>query len=229
MKVHFIHHSGFFVETAGAYLLFDYFEGVLPEADKTKPIFLFASHSHGDHFSARIFEIGSAYANAHYILSDDIPKSRVPKAAAEKTLWVSPYQKEVWDGIEIETLQSTDMGVAFLVKADGKWLYHAGDLNCWTWNGAPHAQNLQMEQLYRAELQALADKNIFAAFVPLDPRQEDFYDRGMRHFLEIATAAHVFPMHMWGDFSGTALFQSQYPQYTEKLLPVCGDGDVFEI
>lgn len=50
MKITYIHHSSFMAELDHAVLLFDYFEGNIPETDREKPLFVFASHRHGDHF-----------------------------------------------------------------------------------------------------------------------------------------------------------------------------------
>ena len=50
MKITYIHHSAFLVETESAYLLFDYFQGKLPEFSEEKPLYVFASHRHPDHF-----------------------------------------------------------------------------------------------------------------------------------------------------------------------------------
>ena len=56
MKITYIHHSSFMAELDHAVLLFDYFEGNIPETDRAKPLFVFASHRHGDHFSRSIFD-----------------------------------------------------------------------------------------------------------------------------------------------------------------------------
>ena len=60
MIVTFVHHSCFVVETSERVLIFDYFQngrikgyhftGVLPEFDRKKPLYVFASHFHQDHF-----------------------------------------------------------------------------------------------------------------------------------------------------------------------------------
>ena len=57
MNVTYIYHSSFLVETMSGYLLFDYFKGDLPELSPYKPLYVFVSHGHGDHFSASIFTI----------------------------------------------------------------------------------------------------------------------------------------------------------------------------
>ena len=68
MKITYIHHSAFLVETESAYLLFDYFQGKLPEFSEEKPLYVFASHRHPDHFSKVIFELEEKHPKIHYIL-----------------------------------------------------------------------------------------------------------------------------------------------------------------
>ena len=49
MKVTYIYHSCFLVETSDFYCLFDYYRGTLPTLEKNKPVYVFSSHGHGDH------------------------------------------------------------------------------------------------------------------------------------------------------------------------------------
>ncbi len=51
MRVTYIGHSGFSVELESHILLFDYYEGTMPEFDPAKKLLVFASHSHPDHFN----------------------------------------------------------------------------------------------------------------------------------------------------------------------------------
>ena len=39
MKVTYIHHDGFLVECRDRYLLFDYYQGEIPEMDPEKPLY----------------------------------------------------------------------------------------------------------------------------------------------------------------------------------------------
>ena len=41
MKITYIHHSSFMAELDHAVLLFDYFEGNIPETDREKPLFVY--------------------------------------------------------------------------------------------------------------------------------------------------------------------------------------------
>ena len=113
MKITYIHHSSFSVELENCILLFDYFEGKLPRFDKNKKLYVFSSHSHNDHFSKIIFDLEKEYPNTTYILSDDIKNT-----LSKNTVFVKPNQSLSVDNLEIKTLKSNDLGVAFIVKAE---------------------------------------------------------------------------------------------------------------
>lgn len=229
MKITFIKHSCFLVETETFYLLFDYYEGSLPSIDPQKPIYFFASHSHGDHFSSQVFLLAENFAEKHFILSDDIFSARIPGRYTDNTLFTAPDKSYSYGPFSIETLESTDMGVAFLVSFDGITLYHAGDLNCWTWEGSPEPENTAMRRKYLQEMDKLKSKKLFAAFVPLDPRLEAVFDLGMQYFLERADVQYVFPMHMWNDFSAVTAFKNKHPAYSSKIADIYEDGQSFTI
>ena len=112
MTVYFIYHSSFLVETEEAYLLFDYFKGDIPVLDSRKPLFVFASHRHPDHFSEEIFRLPAGEGRkVTYILSDDIWKKRVPGDKKDEAVFLGPGEKQSFGVLEAETLKSTDEGV----------------------------------------------------------------------------------------------------------------------
>ena len=135
MKVTFIEHSGFMVEMEQNVLLFDYYQGEIPSFDGSKTLYVFASHSHADHYDPAIWKLKEQYKDIHYILSDDIKDN-------EGAVVMKAHEKKEVAGIEIETLRSNDMGVAFLVKVEGKTIYLAfmlldprqEDKYCWGMN-----------------------------------------------------------------------------------------------
>ena len=229
MKVTFILHSGYFVELDSCCLLFDYYQGEIPRSQK--PLYVFASHHHEDHFSPEVFKEARPGRQVHFILSNDIFQSRVPEELREAALFVKPYETYELEGLRLATLKSTDDGVAFLIECEGRRFYHAGDLNCWVWEGAPKWQNDQMKEAYKNELKLLEGKAIDVAFVPLDPRQDADFDLGMRYFFEAAGATHVFPMHMWEDYTVVPLFKSTptYREYAPHVMDVKEPGQAFEI
>ena len=73
MKVTYINHSGFLVETRLVNLLFDYGEGELPKMSEEKPLMVFISHSHRDHYNPAVFHLAKHCKNIHYFISELFP------------------------------------------------------------------------------------------------------------------------------------------------------------
>ena len=219
MKITYIHHSCFLVETDRFYYLFDYEKGSLPEMDVQKPIFVFSSHGHGDHYNPEIFKILDGFGMQHVwaVLSDDI---EMPENT--DTLQVSPGKEYVLaPQLTLTTYQSTDLGVAFLLEDQQERIYHAGDLNDWVWEEESDVYNIQMSADYRAQIDLLSQKlgtqEIDTAFVVLDPRQEKDYDRGLCYFLEHIRAKQIYPMHYWGNPSVIGNFLKDHPEYKTQI------------
>jgi hypothetical protein len=57
-----------------------------------------------------------------------------------------------------------------------------------------------MEKNYLTEIEAIP-KDLFLAFVPVDPRLEEAYSLGARELLENRKIEYLFPMHFFNDFS----------------------------
>lgn len=217
MRVTFLAHSGFLVELPSVLLLFDWWKGTLPPLPK-KPLLVFASHQHGDHFSPRIFSL-----DARFILGYDIPAESIDAFS------MRPGEtQEVLPGVAVETLPSTDEGVAFLVTADGQTIFHAGDLNWWHWEGEPDPWNPDMAQKFQRYTESLRNRRIDLAMLPLDPRLGEAGFWGPRYFLELADIRRFLPMHQWKDFSFTEKFLAAFPQFTVCTVPVTESGQVFE-
>ena len=147
MKVTYLYHSGFLVEWENCCFLFDYIRGDLPQQAIQKPFFVFCSHSHGDHFTPEIFAKFRSKPDTCFVLARqiDLRPSRLdkwglPDWQREKIFRIKAGESlqcadPKGEPLEISTLASTDLGVAFLVRYEGKCLYHAGDLNDWQWKG----------------------------------------------------------------------------------------------
>ena len=135
------------------------------------------------------------------------------------------------DDLEIETLRSTDAGVAFYVKTNGASFYHAGDLNNWKWDGAGELVNGIMDVNYKNQIKKLAKKDINLAFVPFDPKLGMYQSLGMEYFLENTNAEYVFPMHMWQDYSGIQPFIKRLSNQAmaDRIVPIVHENQVFEI
>ena len=73
LKVTYIYHSSFLVETKKAYFLFNYYRGKVPHLDPDKPLVVLASHRHHDHYDPAIWNFRRMHPHVTYIISDDIP------------------------------------------------------------------------------------------------------------------------------------------------------------
>lgn len=223
MKICYINHSCFLVELDKAVLLFDYYseglaeDGIVPglsvlEKAVEKPIYVFVSHKHRDHFDRRVFDLEHICPCVTYIISKDARMNEkymrrigIPESAWQKIRYVGKNERYVFaDNVEdvvVTTLASTDAGVAFVVQAEGKTIYHAGDLNWWSWKGETEAEAIDMEQRFKQEIDKLRGITIDVAFLPLDPRQEEQFYRGFDYFMRNTDTRLAYPMHFWGDHS----------------------------
>ena len=130
-------------------------------------------------------------------------------------------------GVTVETLPSTDEGVAWFVTAEGKFIFHAGDLNWWHWEGEDPVWNRNMEADFRRYAEPLRGRKIDLAMLPLDPRLGKDGFRGPRYFLELADIRRFLPMHQWGNFNFTNQFLSCYTSFTSRTVYVNRVGQVF--
>ena len=202
LTIDYLGHSGFLAETEKAVMLFDFFRGDLSLVDAKpvdKPLFVFVSHAHGDHFNPHIFSLSVARRDVKYILSFDLRgNARVPETA--DILYADADKSYEVDGLgTVRTLLSTDEGVAFFIRTSEETLFHAGDLNWWDWEGEDPEWLREQETTFRSEIGKLANEHIDAAFVVLDDRLEKNYAKGITSFLSMCHASFVFPMHFWED------------------------------
>lgn len=191
MNITYITHSCFLVELDRCYLLFDYYRGKLPKLKEDKPLYVFASHVHADHYSNRIFKL--KHTQTTWMLSSDI-------VIAHPHIQVEAGQCYTVDDLKLRTLASTDAGVAFLVSVQGSCIYHAGDLNWWDWGDEDSPQeSAEMKERYFRELQSIQGMHFDVAFVPVDPRLKERALKGVRAFLQYASCDVLIPMHFWKD------------------------------
>lgn len=235
MRVTFLEHSGFLVETGFAALLFDWWKGELPALPPGVPLYVFASHVHPDHFDPKIFALNDGNRDVSFLLGKGVSldprhlqRWGVSPETVEKARVRQGGQTLSLPQVEIETLSSTDEGVAFLVTLpDGRTVFHAGDLNWWHWEGEDQAWNRNMEVDFKKYTEPLRGRKIDLAMLPLDPRLGEAGFWGPAYFLETADIRHFLPMHQWGDFEFSRKFLEENPAFTERTVPVERAGQVF--
>ena len=235
MRITFLAHSGFFVELDSMCLLFDYWRGDLPPLPE-KPLFVFVSHGHEDHFNPAVFTLDDGQRDIRFFLGKDIrlsPSRRekwgLADTTAEKCLRMGGNEQLELPELIVETLPSTDEGVAFTVTAEGKTIFHAGDLNWWHWEGEPDPWNPDMERDFKAYAEPLRGRSIDLALLPVDPRLGEDGFRGADYFLRLADIRRFLPMHLWRKFGFAEEFLTRHPEYLDKALLPTADGQVFTL
>lgn len=218
MKIYYIYHSCFIVETKSSFLIFDYFKNKMDsnqqfdfkellntifKADKN--LYVFASHIHQDHFNSEILSWSMKKENTYYILSNDIKIY----SSVNKLYTVKPNDEFTINNLKIKTFGSTDQGVSFLVNIDDLNIFHAGDLNWWRWMDDTPEEEKEMEDAFKAVIEDIINSKeiIDISFFPVDRRLEDNYLCGGQYFIEKLKPKVFIPMHFWDDFKTTTDFK----------------------
>lgn len=262
MRVEYIGHSGALVELENINLLFDViapvagghvFEprhdwGTFPALDPAKDTVVFASHNHGDHYSESIWKLRGRIPHVHYVLSKDVHFSSGVRARLGITEADMPHITRVKNytsqdiplpggaSIHVQTLPSTDEGVAFLVKAEGKIIYHAGDHHMWMWEDRGREYMEDMEEVFRRTLSRLelsAGEAIDVAFLLLDERLAPNTYAGFDTYLDVLPIRNIIPIHQWKNYDLTdAYIRDRADLIAAKgvtIHKVTGENCAFEI
>lgn len=236
LKIKYLFHSGFLVETQDKILVFDYFEdnckkqsafscGKLKPEDFSddKEVIFFVSHAHYDHFDKEIFKL---HKNSKYVISNDL---RIAKN--DNITICAPYQKFTIGDLQIETFGSTDEGISFLINIEGKKIFHAGDLNWWHWEGESEEEKQTAKDNFFKETEKLLGIDIDIAFFPVDPRLEDAYYYGGKYFIEKIRPKIFVPMHFQDCYYITEKFKAYMSNenLNTKILTMEKRGQFLEI
>lgn len=220
MQITWIEHSCFKIELEHVTLIFDAFRPERMPLDKTKKTIFLASHHHQDHYCPQLSEHG--IDQIWYVLSRDIFGT-----IDDHHIKVKPYQQLTVEGVSIETLKSTDEGVAFLIEAEGWSIYHAGDLNWWHWE-AENEQDVRdneiMKQRYQRQLDRVAGRCFDLAMIPADPRLKEAYFWGLDAWMKNTETKWIAPMHTFGENQvvDLLLHQPECQAYANRILDLRG-------
>ena len=236
MKLTYIYHSGFVIEDEGCTIIIDYYRDSEDKyVQRSLPLFkgkiyVLASHWHPDHFNRQILTWKNIRPDMVCLFSKDILENKLASQAYAFFL----KKGDVWqdEHIEVKAFGSTDVGISFLIKVEGKTVFHAGDLNNWHWDEESTVEESQVaEQDYLRELATLANetKSLDLAMFPVDCRLGKNYMRGAEQFVDTIRAAHFAPMH----FSETYAAANAFRPYAEKagchFLPWSKTGESINI
>ncbi len=215
MQLTYIFHSGFVFETDQCILVFDYWmdpAGVLPRyLESSKPMYVFASHFHEDHFTPEILTWRERKDNIRYLLSKDILRHRRARKE-DADAWLG--KGATWEDalVRVTATGSNDSGVSWVVETGGMRLFHAGDLNNWYarfltddyQGGLVYSPDfgidvdpVQEEKRFLGELKDIRKLTgrFDVAMFPVDGRIGNGYTRGARQFLDRFQVGLLAPMH----------------------------------
>lgn len=228
-KITYIWHDCFVVETESVNLVFDYWldkdgtrsdrPAFLNGLDCNRPLYVFVSHFHKDHYNPAIFSWASRFEKIHYIVSIDVWKrmkfltsaTSVYKGPRVDTRLVSVLKPGDCLGtgdLKIFAFPSTDIGNAYLAEVQGTRFFHAGDLNAWVWRdeSTPEEIKKSLDDYHRCldKIEFWLDSHphhdnseidFDYCFFPVDSRIGSGYWEGASIFVRSFFVARFFPMH----------------------------------
>ncbi|MCD7916582.1 MAG: MBL fold metallo-hydrolase [Tannerellaceae bacterium] len=220
MKLTYIFHSGFAIETDDCTILIDYFKdsGVNPDEGyvhdvllkKEGPLYILSSHFHADHFNPEILKWKEVKQDITYLFSKDILKRK--RASKQDAVYLKKLETYQDDHLYVKAFGSTDVGVSFLLEIAGKKIFHAGDLNNWHWKDESTEEEVtEAEQNYLTELKLIADavdRKLDVAMFPVDPRMGTDYMRGAEQFVDEIRTSVFAPMHFEPAIDQALAFES---------------------
>lgn len=236
MKIYYIFHSCFIIETENSFLIFDYFmnkedknqdfdfNNLLKDIFKSsKSLYVFSSHCHQDHFNSEILSWIEEKPSTYYILSNDIKLY----TKTNNVFRASKNEEFTVNNVKISTFGSTDEGVSFLVNTENLNIFHAGDLNWWKWMDDTPEEAKEMETAFKKVIKDIIIKNVSIdiAFFPVDGRLEESYSCGGEYFIEQLSPKVFVPMHFWEDYSIPKKFKNNM-NTTTKILEIKHNNEI---
>lgn len=215
MRLTYLFHSGFAIETERCIVIVDYWidptDSVKGLLQSDKPVYVLASHHHEDHFNREVFRWKRQKTDIKYLLARDI-LDNLRADADEADVW---FEKgDSWsDGcLKVTAFGSNDCGVSWMLEVDGKRIFHAGDLNNWyakfltdhyrgrkifSFEFNCEIDPVEDERRFLAELDdiAKATDTFDLVMFPIDGRIGNGYMLGARQFLDRFCVRQLVPMH----------------------------------
>jgi L-ascorbate metabolism protein UlaG (beta-lactamase superfamily) len=226
LGIYYLGHSAWAVETDKRYLLFDIQDENVKKNGKLddgfidisllngKPVYVFFSHRHHDHYSPALHGECVKRADAFVVLG-----GFTVKTATTQTVSMNPREKYEAGSVTVHTAASTDEGVCFLVQTDGLNIFHAGDNADWG--------DGEQNDIYCGEIDYLAgiDGPVDIAFIPVctfsGQRPKNMTDGAVYAIKRLAPKV-TYPMHGNGR-------EHLYEAFERDLRKTDGDARVVTV
>ena len=204
MRLIYIYHSGFIIESKEFAILIDYYRDT-PEfyvhrhfLKRPGRLYILSSHAHPDHFNPEILSWKPERPDIRYILSEDIRDSQ--KACFHDAIFLKKGEEWNDDLLKIKAFGSTDIGISFL---------------------------LDVANFYHQELETLARETDYVdlALFPVDPRLGKDYTRGGREFVDRIRTLQFAPMHFWEKYEKANAFREYVEKRGGRFLAIGKPGE----
>lgn len=240
MKLTYIYHSCYVLEADGFAIVFDYFKDSGPSPLKgyihdellrrAGRLYVLSSHFHPDHFNRDVLKWKHHRKDIVYIFSSDILE--MGKAKKNDANYLSKGDVFEDANLYVKAFGSTDAGVSFLIRAGGKQIFHAGDLNNWHWaDESPREEAEEAGQAFLEELDIIAaeTQHFDLAMFPIDPRLGRLYMLGAEQFTGIFKVNTFAPMHFGEAYDRAAAFRDYAEKHHCQLLDLTQKGQQFNL
>lgn len=232
IEITYVFHNCFIVRMKQEALIFDYpaaqfldeaRRDIVRQKTQNTDLYVFASHSHPDHFNRNIDELSTGTRRISYILARDIMRRNRFLRERQDCLAAAPEQTYQIDQLEVNTLRSNDAGVAFLIRWRGLYLYFGGDLANWDWEGLTHHEHRVLVDYFGEVLLKLRHYPIQVGFSNADPRLANW--SGAAQFIEAVKPRLFVPMHALGEVQTLTRFVMEHPESPSKIFSYQKTGD----
>jgi L-ascorbate metabolism protein UlaG (beta-lactamase superfamily) len=166
----------------------------------------------------------------HYFFSSDIREEW--KLAKPNATFLEKGDVVDRNGMRIEAFGSTDIGISFLITADNRQIFHAGDLNNWHWTDISTPEEIAgADAAYLHELDLLAQRteHLDLAMLPVDPRLGKEYMKGAEQFVGRIRTDILAPMHFGRSYDKAAAFKSFAEKHHCRLFEIAHKGQQIDI
>jgi len=211
LEIYYLDNSGFCVFLDNTTLIFDYYNnkpskgnknidnGVITkkELNRNKNTYVFSSHKHIDHFNDCVLKWKEENKDIKYIFDDGILAHKRKNSTYINFLSEGETYED--DEIRVHAFGSTDIGISFIIKAQGYTLFHAGDLNFWHWEqeaGKRFIERAKKNFMIKLDDIVKKDYDIDILFFPVDYRMGINGDLGAKIVLEKLKPKLFIPMHI---------------------------------
>jgi L-ascorbate metabolism protein UlaG (beta-lactamase superfamily) len=216
--VWFLFHAGWAVKTSSALMIFDYLteagdsgnssisDGIVnPEEIEDQNVYVFISHSHGDHFDRNVLKWKNTIPNITYIFGWKGKETQGHYAFNKERV------RESFGPLKVKNIFHDFDNIpesAFLIEVDGLTIYHSGD----------HGNSVgALNPIYKDNIDYMSRQSKEFDLVFLSIFGSPTYD-GELYAVDKFKARVMMPMHYYGretDAKGfVSLAQSKFPETT---------------